>query len=262
VHPIYLVDAFADTPFTGNSAGVCILDEPAEERWMQLVALEMNQAETAFLVNTDKAAYSLRWFTPTIEVELCGHATLASGHILWETRRETPGVAIEFDTASGVLVANPAGEFIELDFPETPPTQAQAPPGLVDALGIEPVSVHRSSFDYLLEYPKDSLVRTMKPNFDKLRAVETRGVIVTAPSEDPAFDYVVRFFAPASGVLEDPATGSAQCALAPFWSKKLGIDVLKCFQASPRGGWFEVECSGKRVFIRGKAFTTMEGSLK
>jgi predicted PhzF superfamily epimerase YddE/YHI9 len=258
--PLFQVDAFTDTAFAGNPAAVCLLDGPADARWMQQVAAEMNLSETAF-VRPLAEGWELRWFTPAVEVDLCGHATLASAHVLWEQGRVPPGEPIRFHTRSGVLTARPAADGIELDFPATPAEPAAAPPGLAAAVGAAPRFVGRNRFDYLLELDSEAAVRGLRPDLRALAAVPVRGIIVTARSAVPAFDFVSRFFAPASGVPEDPVTGSAHCCLGPFWAGRLGKDELRAYQASARGGVVGVRVAGQRVYLRGRAVTVLRGEL-
>lgn len=254
------VDAFAERPFGGNPAAVCVLDRAASEGWMQSVALEMNLSETAFL-HPEGDAWRLRWFTPTVEVDLCGHATLASAHVLWETRRLALDATARFSTRSGPLSARRVGARIELDFPVKRIERAEPPPGLIDALGVRAVDVGRNVFDWLVELESEQDVRACAPNQHQLRAVKARGVIVTSRSSDPHFDFVSRFFAPGSGIDEDPVTGSAHCALAPWWAAKLGKQRLTAFQASARGGTLWLALDGDRVRIEGHAITVMRGEL-
>lgn len=257
---IYQVDAFADGPFTGNPAAVCILDSPRADAWMRAVAAEMNLSETAFLERTG-AGWSLRWFTPLVEVDLCGHATLASAHILFETGRLERGQSARFHTRSGMLAARIDGDAIVLDFPTQPVVAADAPAGLAGALGAEPRWVGRNAADVLVELASAELVRSLQPDLHALRQVEARGVIVTATSDDPRYDFVSRFFAPRVGVDEDPVTGSAHTALAPFWADRLGRDALTGYQASRRGGVVGVRVHGDRVDLRGRALTVLHGAL-
>lgn len=258
--PVFLVDAFSGQPFAGNPAAVCLLDRPAEAAWMQAVAREMNQSETAFLVPSGEA-WGLRWFTPALEVRLCGHATLASAHVLWETARAPAGAPVLFDTVSGRLTADGTAGQITLHFPAKPAAPTRTPRGLAGALGIQPLFVGRSEYDFLLEAPSAEIVRSLRPDFTRLRQLPVRGIIVTAPSDQPEFDFVSRFFAPAAGVDEDPVTGSAHCTLGPFWSERLGRTELVGWQASPRGGRIEVRVEKDRVLLRGKALTTLRGEL-
>lgn len=259
--PIYQVDAFTNRPFSGNPAAVCLLEEEADGDWMQAVALEMNLSETAFLRKLDDG-YELRWFTPVYEVELCGHATLASAHILWSETELSDGAAIRFHSRSGVLTCQRAGDSIELDFPATPPESAEAPPELVESLGIEQTDfVGVSPFDRFVVVSSEDVVRSLEPDFGRLGKIEMRGVIVTAPSDSAEFDFVSRYFAPAAGVNEDPATGSAHCCLAPYWSERLGKQEMSAFQASARGGRVQVRCNDDRVILGGKAVTTLKGTL-
>ena len=258
------VDAFASRPFSGNPAAVCILPAPAHqgERWMQDVARELNLAETAFL-HPENEGYRLRWFTPTVEVALCGHATLASAHVLWEEGRLPPGRQARFHTQSGLLTADRRGDWIELDFPATPPAPVPPPPGLAAALGegITPRWVGRSKFDYLVEVDSEQMVRALAPDISALEQVEARGIIVTSRATTGGYDFVSRFFAPRAGVPEDPVTGSAHCCLAPFWSARLGRQKLVGYQASARGGTVHVEMQGPRVLLSGQAVTVWRGAL-
>jgi PhzF family phenazine biosynthesis protein len=258
--PIHQVDAFTDRPFSGNPAAVCVLDAPAPERWMQNVALEMNLSETAF-VHPVGDAWALRWFTPSVEVELCGHATLAAAHVLWETKRLATNDIARFDTKSGRLTAARRGAKIELDFPARLAEVADAPDGLVDALGVRAVALARSRYDWLVEVASEATVRACAPDFSQLKRVEARGVMVTSRSSDSAFDIVSRFFAPGSGIDEDPVTGSAHCTLGPWWGTKLHRRELVARQASPRGGTLHIALDGDRVKLAGHAVTVLRGEL-
>lgn len=259
---VTVVDAFTDRAYGGNPAAVCVLETPCEDAWMRAVAREMNLSETAFLVPSERGdGYGLRWFTPAVEVDLCGHATLASAHVLWETKRLAPEREAQFQTRSGVLTARRQGAWIELDFPATPALPAEPPAGLLHALAVAPAAVARSRFDYLLELDSAGGVRAVVPDFGLLRRVDARGVIVTARSDRPEYDVVSRFFAPAAGVDEDPVTGSAHCAIGPWWSSRLGKDEIVAFQASARGGVVRVRVDGDRVLLRGQAVTVLEGTL-
>jgi len=253
------VDAFTNKPFAGNPAGVCVLPKAADAAWMLNVAREMNLAETAFLVK-QRDGYDLRWFTPAIEVDLCGHATLASAHVLWEDGHLPRTAQARFHTKSGLLTADQNGAWIELDFPATPAKPAKAPAGLIESLGVSATFVGKSPFDYLVELENESTVRRLAPNLSALAEVEARGVIVTARGAG-TYDFVSRFFAPQSGVPEDPVTGSAHCALAPYWSAKLGKNELVAFQASPRGGELRLRVAGDRIKIGGQAVTVLRGEL-
>lgn len=257
---IVQVDAFTDKPFAGNPAAVCILPAPRDERWMQDVAREMNLSETAFL-HRQNDGYRLRWFTPTVEVALCGHATLASAHVLWESGHLTPSTPARFHTKSGLLTAERRGAWIELDFPATVAAPAEPPPGLLEALHVQPSAVGLSRFDYLVEVDSEDTVRRLAPDFTALGRVEARGVMVTSRASTPGFDFVSRFFAPASGINEDPATGSSHCALAPHWSARLGKADLVAYQASPRGGVIRMRVQGDRVILGGQAVTVLRGEL-
>jgi PhzF family phenazine biosynthesis protein len=258
--PIVQVDSFTAEPFRGNPAGVCVLEEDREAAWMQDVAREMNLAETAFL-RARADGFSLRWFTPAVEVDLCGHATLAAAHVLWETRRLDAAAVARFHTRSGLLTAKRQGDWIEMDFPATPVEETAPPAGLLEILGVSARYVGRSKFDYLVEAESEAAVRAAQPDFHRLRSVGTRGVIVTAPSERAEDDFVSRFFAPGVGIDEDPVTGSAHCALAPFWNGRLGKTDFRARQVSSRGGVLKVRLQGDRVLIGGQAVTVIRGEL-
>lgn len=257
---LFLVDAFANGPLTGNPAAVCLLESHADESWMQRFAAEMNQAETAYVVPRPDGDFDLRWFTPKVEVDLCGHATLASAHVLF-VHRGFGGPSIRFHTNRGMLIAERHGELIRLDFPATEPKPCPCPDGLEKALGVQPAWIGKSPFDLFVEVDSDAAVRSMAPEIRALGSLPVRGIIVTARSEDPEFDFVSRFFAPAAGVDEDHATGSAHCALAPYWAARLGKTRMRAFQASFRGGWLEVEHAGGRVYLDGMAATVVGGRL-
>jgi PhzF family phenazine biosynthesis protein len=258
---IVQVDAFTAEPFLGNPAAVCVLEGPREESWMAAVAREMNLAETAFL-HPEGDGWRLRWFTPRVEVALCGHATLASAHVLWEDGHLPPDQTAHFHTLSGRLSALRGDAWIELDFPATNPTPEAPPEGLLDALGLDSaVATARSRFDWLVEVADEALVRSVAPDFARLRTVKSRGVIVTARANDSAYDFVSRFFAPAVGVDEDPVTGSAHCTLTPWWAARLERTEMVGYQASERGGTVRVALDGERVRLSGRAVTVMRGEL-
>ena len=259
---LFQIDAFADAPFTGNPAAVCLLGNAhRDDAWMQNLAAEMNLSETAFVRRQD-GDWSLRWFTPTIEVALCGHATLASAQALLEEGLLAPGGTAAFHTKSGVLTARHAGELIELDFPAKVAERSEPPDGLIEALGAYPVSIARNEFDYLVEVATEDDVRALQPDHAMLRRVPMRGVVVTSRASTKGFDFVSRFFAPGSGVDEDPVTGSAHCALAPYWAPRLGKQDFVAYQASPRGGVLRVTLAGDRVRLAGRAITVLRGELK
>lgn len=258
--PCLQIDAFTDRAFAGNPAAVCLLDDEREAGWMQAVAAEMNLSETAFIRPGDKG-FELRWFTPTTEVDLCGHATLASAHALWERGVVANGQPIHFHTRSGELICTRQGELIELDFPATPVTPTDESEDLCGALGVAASFVGQSKFDRLVLVESEQVVRLLEPDFSRLRKLSVRGVIVTGVSDDPGFDFVSRFFAPGYGIDEDPVTGSAHCALAPFWSEKLGKTEMTAFQASKRGGIVRVRVADDRVFLGGQAVTIFRGVL-
>jgi PhzF family phenazine biosynthesis protein len=258
---ITIVDAFTHTAFAGNPAAVCVLTEPTTEAWMQSVAREMRHSETAFCIPLKDGSFELRWFTPGGEVRLCGHATLAAAHVLWEEGWLEHRKVARFSTLSGELTAAPLGRVIELDFPSRPPSEVEAPAGLVDALGVTPSWIGRDLDDYVVLLADEAAVVACAPDFGGLRTVETRGVIITAPARDDHVDFVSRFFAPRFGIDEDPVTGSAHCCLTPFWASRLDKTVLTARQLSSRGGELEVEFAGERVKLRGTCVTTLRGTL-
>jgi PhzF family phenazine biosynthesis protein len=261
--PLLTVDAFADAPFTGNPAAVCLLPAPRDPAWMAAVAREMSLSETAFLVRRPDGSHDLRWFTPAVEVRLCGHATLASSHVLWERGVCSVTEVATFQTLSGTLTATRMSDgVIELDFPSRPSTPVPTPPGLAEALGADILHVEQNADDALVELASDAAVRALTPDFAALLKVPVRGVIVTARSEHAPYDFVSRFFAPRVGVNEDAVTGSAHCCLAPFWSARLGKKEMLGYQASARGGVVRVITRGERVGLGGRAVTVLEGVLK
>ena len=254
------VDAFADRPFAGNPAAVCVMNGPRDEQWMRDVAMEMNLSETAFL-HPEGDGYRLRWLTPAVEVALCGHATLASAHVLWETGALAADAEARFHTQSGLLTCRRDGDWIWMDFPAKPEEPTEAPEGLAQALGAKPVYVGRSQFDVLVEVASEDVVTGLAPDITALGRVNARGVIVTARASREGADFVSRFFAPTAGVNEDPVTGSAHCVLAPYWAAKLGRAELTGYQASHRGGHVRVRAAGDRVHLGGRAITVMRGEL-
>jgi PhzF family phenazine biosynthesis protein len=258
--PLFHVDAFTATPFAGNPAAVCILSGWQPDPWLAAIAREMNLSETAFLVR-GADSFELRWFTPKVEVALCGHATLASAHVLWQQNLAPRGEAIRFSTKSGILKAHYSGEEIELDFPLKPEEPAPAPPGLVEALGAQSRYVGKNQFDYLVEVDTEDVLRGLTPDFKQLASVAARGIIVTSRSGDKRFDFVSRFFAPAAGVDEDPVTGSAHCCLGDYWRKRLGKREFVAYQASARGGVVKVRVVKDRVFLGGRAVTVARGEI-
>ena len=260
--PLTIVDAFATEAFTGNPAAVCVLDAPAPEAWMQAVAGEMNLSETAFLVPNGED-FDLRWFTPTIEVDLCGHATLASAHVLFETGALVPGTEARFDTKSGRLtVRQLEGGALAMDFPATPPLEGDVPDDFTSVFGVEPVWFGRSRFDLFAELTEESAVRQLGPDHGAVAALGARGIILTARADASSpYDVVSRFFAPGSGVPEDPVTGSAHCAIGPYWADRLTLDSVSCYQASTRGGHVLVHVRGSRVDLVGHAVTVIRGEL-
>ena len=261
---IFQVDAFTSRPFAGNPAGVTILSQPAEAKWMQDVAREMNLSETAFLVR-QADGFDLRWFTPGAEVDLCGHATLASAHILWETGVLKSGEQARFHTRSGLLTAEKKGDWIEMNFPVKLEKPIEPPPGLDAALGAKPSYVGQNQFDILVEVNGEDIVCGLKPDITQLGKLPVRGVIVTSRANlsqaDQGFDFVSRFFAPAVGVPEDPVTGSSHTCLAPYWGKKLGKKEMLAYQASPRGGVLRLRLEGDRVVLAGQAITVLQAIM-
>jgi PhzF family phenazine biosynthesis protein len=260
---IVQVDAFTNRAYTGNPAAVCILDGSAAPADWQLqdIAREMNLSETAFVVPHDDG-FDLRWFTPSVEVELCGHATLASAHVLWEDAHLSAERAVRFHTRSGILTATRDADWIELDFPADPVEQVEAPEALERALGHEPVWVGKGREDLLVELPSEKAVRTLHPNHALLSTIDARGVIVTSTAISDRFDFVSRFFGPRVGIPEDPVTGSAHCALGLFWAARLGRESLIGYQVSERGGTVRVTVDGSdRVRLAGQAVTVMRGTI-
>lgn len=257
---IFQVDAFTDKPFSGNPAAVCILPRAAEDLWMQNLAREMNLSETAFL-HQEGDEFRLRWFTPVTEVDLCGHATLASAHVLWESGRLQPATEARFHTRSGLLTADRKGDWIEMDFPAQPANATPIPDGMIDALGVEAQFVGFNGTDYLVEAPSAEVVRGLQPDFGRLRLIPARGVMVTSRSDSSACDFVSRFFAPGVGIDEDPVTGSAHCCLGPYWAAKLGKNELVGHQVSERTGVVRVRLQNDRVILGGQAVTVMRGEL-
>lgn len=259
---IVQVDAFTDRPFQGNPAAVCILESPQDEQWMQLVAREMNLSETAFLYREGQA-YSLRWFTPTSEVSLCGHATLASAHVLWTEGYASTGQLIQFETKSGILTAKYQDDWIELDFPVNRSQDIPPITKLGDALGVPLKTVLYNSLGYLVEVATAQEVEKLQPNFNLLKQLPISNVIVTSRADrDSKYDFVSRFFAPGVGIEEDPVTGSAHCCLAPYWRDRLNQDRFLAYQASARGGVVKVYYDGgDRVLLQGQAITVMRGEL-
>jgi len=260
--PLFHVDAFTNTPFAGNSAAVCLLDEPRADAWLQQVASEMNLAATAFLYPQDNG-YRLRWFSAKVELELCGHGTLASAHTLWEQGYLPHDTQARFYTRAGLLTARREGGWIELNFPARPEEAIVDPqPLLAASLGITPLYIGKSQLDYLAEVASEEVLRTIQPNFAQLATFPTRGVIVTAAANPASeYDFVSRFFCPSVGINEDPVTGSAHCVLSPFWSKRLGRAQLTGYQASERGGTVRVYLNGDRVYLSGQALTILRGQL-
>jgi PhzF family phenazine biosynthesis protein len=257
---ITTADAFTAAPFAGNPAAVCLLPAPREDAWMQAVAREMNLAETAFLLRCGDE-FGLRWFTPVVEVDLCGHATLGSAHVLWEEGHLDRAAEARFHTRSGLLTARCDRDWISLDFPATPPAPCEPPADLERALGAPSRLVLKTPFDYLVELESEAAVKSLAPDLGALARLGGRGVIVTSRAARPGFDFVSRFFAPAAGVPEDPVTGSAHCALGPLWGERLGKTSLVGYQASQRGGVVRVTLAGDRVLLGGQAVTVLRAEL-
>jgi PhzF family phenazine biosynthesis protein len=256
--PLYIVDAFADRPFTGNNAAVCFLTEPAPTEWMQQVAAEMKLAETCF-IRPERDGFELRWFTPVLEVDLCGHATLAAAHVMWESDRLAADELARFHTRSGLLTVERGADGITMDFPAWDPEPFPEGRDVAVLLGARPVSTWRHGMQGLVEVEDEQMVRSLSPDFARLMKYPLRGVIVTARSDDPAYDFVSRYFAPRVGVPEDPVTGSAHCCLAPFWGERLKKKDMVGYQASARGGVVRVGLRGDRVCLTGRAVTVVRG---
>jgi len=255
--PIYQVDAFTDRVFGGNPAAVCPLEMWLSDAVLQSIAAENNLAETAFFIRRG-TGFDLRWFTPTVEVDLCGHATLASAHVLFECQAfDLP--AILFNTKSGELRVSRKGNLLALDFPARPPAETNAPAALLEGLGGNPEAI-LASRDYMVVYRTEQEIRGLQPDFEKLKALDRFAVIATAPGSD--CDFVSRFFAPAQGIPEDPVTGSAHCTLVPYWAQRLGKTKLHARQISQRGGELFCELKGDRVEIAGHAALYMQGSIE
>lgn len=256
---INIVDAFTDKPYRGNPAAVCILQSEMPDEWMQSIAAEMNLSETAFL-RQQEDGFLLRWFTPEAEVDLCGHATLASAHLLWEANI-TDEEEIKFFTKSGILSARKNDTWIELNFPLEPAEGIEAPEILNDCFNVPFKYVGKNRMDYIVEVEDEEVVRSLQPDIALLNTMETRGVIVTATTNEPEVDFVSRFFCPSIGVNEDPVTGSAHCCLGPYWQEKLGKDRFTAKQLSARGGLLKLHILSERILIYGQAVTTLTGEL-
>ena len=254
----FQVDAFTIEPFGGNPAAVVCVDRDYPDAWYQVVAREMNLSETAFIRQSPEG-YSLRWFTPTVEVDLCGHATLAAAHVIWRELDLPDTEPIQFQTRSGILTASYQGAVIELDFPATVAEPANPPEELLEVLGVEHVDAGRSHFDWLIVVEREALVHSLDPDPKRLAKIPSRGVMVTSQTDEGPYDFVSRFFAPAVGVNEDPVTGSAHCCLGPYWAARLGKQSLVGYQASPRGGEVHMRMKGDRVVLGGQAVTVMRG---
>ncbi len=257
----FQVDAFTNEAFSGNSACVCLLSEPKDDKWMQNVAFEMNLSETAFLYK-QKDGFSLRWFTPEVEVDLCGHATLASAHTLWESGLLNGDQSAVFNTRSGLLTAERKGDLIKIDFPSISQKPAEAPEALIHGLGVIPKYVGKFGNRYLIEVETEEQVRELNPNFSALRLLPERGVTVTSSSTSSEYDFVSRYFAPWVGVDEDPVTGSVHCCLGQYWCQVLGKKELIAYQASKRGGTIHIRVEGRRVYLSGHAVTVASGVLQ
>lgn len=254
------VDAFSGKAFAGNPAAVCLLDRERDPAWMQDVAAEMNLSETAF-VHPAGDGFGLRWFTPTVEVDLCGHATLASAHVLWEEQEVASNATITFHTRSGDLRCHRRTDRIEMDFPARPVTPIDAPAALLDAVGVRPESAWHGAIGYVLVLRSEDDVRSARPDFERMRGIADGWTCITAAASTGGFDFVSRFFAPQSGIDEDPVTGAAHCALADLWSKLTGRFEFRAFQASARGGVVLVRADGDRVHLGGQAVTVLRGTL-
>lgn len=257
---LYLVDAFTPKPFAGNPAGVCPLDSPADVAWMQGLAAEVNASETAFFYPTGDS-YHLRWFTPTQEAPICGHATLASAHVMWEAGLLPASDTTRFDTLSGRLTVAREGDWLTMDFPANPPATIDAPEALARAVGRPIVAVAENDLDYYVELKSEEAVASFVPDLAAIAAFPKRAVVITARASRPGVDFVSRVFGPAHGIPEDPVTGSTHCALTPYWAAKLGKTALTAYQASRRGGMLRVALSADRVLISGQAVTVFSGEV-
>jgi predicted PhzF superfamily epimerase YddE/YHI9 len=261
--PLTVVDAFAEAPFTGNPAAVCVTPEPLPDGLMQRIALEMAHAETAFLVPRPDGAWSLRWFTPAVEVDLCGHATLAAAHVLWGRRLAPACMLTRFHTRSGVLTARGEDGVIWLDLTASPPRPVAPPPGLRAWLGTDPEFVGEGECGLAVVVPTADAVRALAADPAAITPLHRTGVVVTAPGDPGGPHHAVsRYFSPQRGVPEDPVTGSAHCVIGPYWAGRLGEPELRFRQLSPRGGEVRVRAEGARVGVGGAAVTTLEGELR
>ncbi len=262
--PIFTVDAFTNEPFKGNPAAVCLLKEDIPTSLMQNIAFELNLAETAFVLREkDSDTYSLRWMTPVSEVDLCGHATLASSHIMWQEGICKKDETINFNTRSGLLTAKYNNGKITLDFPAIPQKKIEYPPELIDAIGgVQPKYVGMTKWNYIIELGSESDIRNLKPDFNVMLKLPGWGTIITAVADMPGYDFISRFFAPEKGIQEDPVTGSAHCALAPYWQGRLGKNTFKAYQASERGGTLDIVIEGDRVYLTGEALTVINGEIE
>ena len=258
--PLLHVDAFADAPFTGNPAAVCLLERAQSTDWMQALAAELNLPATVFVVDAGDG-HDLRWFSPLAELALCGHGTLAAAHALWQTARLAATDSARFATRSGPLSATSREGWIAIDLPAEVATASAPPVGLLDALGAKARWVGRNRLDYVIEIDDEPALRTLAPDLGALAAIETRGVIVTARASTPGIDFVSRFFAPRVGIPEDSVTGSAHCCLAPLWASRLGTSRLTARQLSARGGLVRASVEGARVVLSGQAVTVLRGEL-
>jgi len=258
--PVYGVDAFAEEAFSGNPAAVVFLDGPRDDAWRAAAAREFNLSETAF-VEAEGESFRLRWFTPTVEVPLCGHGTLAAAHALWESGRLPLDKEARFETKSGPLTARRDGAWIILDLPSQPAAAAKPPKGLLDAIKDTPLWLGENESSFILELDSEETVRAAKPDLRALVAITPKALILTAAARRQQYDFVSRCFCPAEGIPEDPVTGSAHCALGPYWAGRLGKPVLSAFQASARGGHLLIRVKDTRVEVGGKALTVWKGSL-
>lgn len=257
---LFVVDAFTDKPFSGNPAGVCILDEPKEDDWMQSVAFEMNFSETAFVLK-QRREFSLRWFTPKTEVDICGHATLAAAHLLWEQKILKDTEMALFDTRSSILTAKKLGSHIEMGFPAMWARPEEFSPELLNGFKVSPLYVGRFGEKLLIEVENESIVRSLEPNFNLLKQLDERAVTITAASDSSDYDFVSRYFAPWVGVNEDPVTGSSHCCLATYWARRLEKKEMRAYQASPRGGTVNVRLDEDHVYLGGQAVTILEANI-
>lgn len=256
----YIVDSFTSKPFSGNPAAIFLLEKEISDELKQKIANEINLSETAFVLQQDQN-FILRWFTPTKEAGLCGHATLAAAHMLWETGVLNKDEEAVFETRSGILKARKNNDLVEMDFPVEAPFEVECPEGLLKAIDAKPIFVGKNRIDYLAVYESDEFIKKVNPDYGYLKKLDCRGLIISAKSTSDKYDFVSRFFAPNSGIDEDPVTGSAHCCLSPYWSNVFGRKELTGYQASPRGGIVHTKLENDKVVLSGNALTVMKSEI-